>query len=112
MTRVLDVRECVVQQAIRSGNYPVVIKDHVLILNWNRQTPPLLRQLALAFRESDEAEKHNSKLGLNARTRSPPSPLFTLIHVDLGQQGLNHDGPLHYIVTCCCIESPGQQEGQ
>lgn len=38
-------------QAIRSGNYPVVIKDHVLLLNWNRQVQPLLRQLALNSRE-------------------------------------------------------------
>ena len=45
-------------QAIRSGNYPVVIEDHVLILNWNRQTPSLLRQLALA---SKEAEARSSK---------------------------------------------------
>ena len=38
-------------QAIRSGNYPVVIENHILLLNWNRQTAPLLRQLALANKQ-------------------------------------------------------------
>ena len=38
-------------QAIRSGNYPVLASGHILVLNWNRQTIPLLRQLALVQRE-------------------------------------------------------------
>lgn len=53
-------------QAIRSGNYPVMDKDHILVLNWNRQTIPLLRQLALTRSEQQGvaakhsvAKKHN-----------------------------------------------------
>ncbi|KAK9797001.1 hypothetical protein WJX73_002827 [Symbiochloris irregularis] len=38
-------------KAIRSGNYPVLTEGHILLLNWNRQTVPLLRQLALARQE-------------------------------------------------------------
>lgn len=34
-------------QAIRKGNYPVVVNNHTLILNWNSQTVPLLRQIAI-----------------------------------------------------------------
>ena len=48
-------------QAIRSGNYPVVIEDHVLILNWNRQTPSLLRQLALASKEAELSSKKHKR---------------------------------------------------
>lgn len=45
-------------QAIRSGNYPVMDKEHILVLNWNRQTIPLLRQLALATnQETGKAQK-------------------------------------------------------
>ncbi|KAK9797373.1 hypothetical protein WJX73_006662 [Symbiochloris irregularis] len=32
---------------IRSGNYPVVAQNHTLVLNWNSQTVPLLRQIAI-----------------------------------------------------------------
>lgn len=47
-------------QAIRSGNYPVMDKDHILVLNWNRQTIPLLRQLALATtQQAGEAQKES-----------------------------------------------------
>ena len=31
-------------------------KGHILLLNWNRQTPPLLRQLALAQKEQFTAK--------------------------------------------------------
>lgn len=34
-------------QNIRSGNYPVITANHTLILNWNSQTVPLLRQIAI-----------------------------------------------------------------
>lgn len=34
-------------QNIRSGNYPVVASNHTLVLNWNSQTVPLLRQIAI-----------------------------------------------------------------
>lgn len=34
-------------QNIRSGNYPVVASNHTLVLNWNKQTVPLLRQIAI-----------------------------------------------------------------
>lgn len=47
-------------QAIRSGNYPVMDKDHILVLNWNRQTIPLLRQLALTRSEQQGAAKKDS----------------------------------------------------
>ena len=50
-------------QAIRSGNYPVIIKNHVLILNWNRQTPPLLRQLALASHENAASIERKDRRG-------------------------------------------------
>lgn len=47
-------------QSIRSGNYPVMDKDHILVLNWNRQTIPLLRQLALIRTEKQgSAQKHS-----------------------------------------------------
>ncbi len=48
-------------QSIRSGNYPVMDKDHILVLNWNRQTIPLLRQLALTRTEQQgTAQKHSA----------------------------------------------------
>ena len=47
-------------QAIRSGNYPVMDKDHILVLNWNRQTIPLLRQLALTRSEQQGAAARDS----------------------------------------------------
>jgi len=35
-------------------------KDHILVLNWNRQTIPLLRQLALTRTEQQgTAQKHS-----------------------------------------------------
>ncbi len=35
-------------------------KDHILVLNWNRQTIPLLRQLALTRTEQQgSAQKHS-----------------------------------------------------
>ena len=34
-------------QNVRSGNYSVVAANHTLILNWNDQTVPLLRQIAI-----------------------------------------------------------------
>ena len=37
--------------SIREGNYAVLTQGHILLLNWNRQTAPLLRQLALAQKE-------------------------------------------------------------
>lgn len=47
-------------KSIRSGNYPVMDKDHILVLNWNRQTIPLLRQLALTRSEDQgAAQKHS-----------------------------------------------------
>ncbi|DBB14997.1 hypothetical protein WJX82_007629 [Trebouxia sp. C0006] len=47
-------------KSIRSGNYPVMDKDHILVLNWNRQTIPLLRQLALTRTEQQgTAQKHS-----------------------------------------------------
>lgn len=47
-------------QAIRSGNYPVMDKDHILVLNWNRQTIPLLRQLAISRSEQQGAAAKDS----------------------------------------------------
>ena len=38
-------------QAVRKGNYPVVATNHTLILNWNSQTVPLLRQIAINKKE-------------------------------------------------------------
>ncbi len=38
-------------QAIRKGNYPVVATNHTLVLNWNSQTVPLLRQIAINKKE-------------------------------------------------------------
>ena len=37
--------------SIREGNYAVLTEGHILLLNWNRQTAPLLRQLALAQKQ-------------------------------------------------------------
>ena len=36
---------------MRKGNYPVVATNHTLILNWNSQTVPLLRQIAINKKE-------------------------------------------------------------
>ena len=47
-------------QAIRSGNYPVLASGHILVLNWNRQTIPLLRQLALVQREQSGVLRRRS----------------------------------------------------
>lgn len=30
-----------------SGNHPVVAANHTVILNWNRETIPLLQQIAI-----------------------------------------------------------------
>ena len=38
-------------QNVRNGNYSVVAANHTLILNWNAQTVPLLRQIAINRRE-------------------------------------------------------------
>lgn len=35
-------------------------KDHILVLNWNRQTIPLLRQLALTRSEVQGAARKHS----------------------------------------------------
>ncbi len=42
-------------QAIRKGNYPVVATNHTLIFNWNSQTVPLLRQIAINKKEQPGA---------------------------------------------------------
>lgn len=42
---------CRCLQAVRKGNYPVVATNHTLILNWNSQTVPLLRQIAINKKE-------------------------------------------------------------
>lgn len=34
-------------QNVRNGNYSVVAANHTLILNWNDQTVPLMRQIAI-----------------------------------------------------------------
>lgn len=47
-------------KAIRSGNYPVLASGHILVLNWNRQTIPLLRQLALVQREQSGVMQRRS----------------------------------------------------
>jgi hypothetical protein len=38
-------------QNVRNGNYSVVAANHTLVLNWNAQTVPLLRQIAIHRRE-------------------------------------------------------------
>lgn len=40
-------------QEVLSGNHPVVATNHTLILNWNSETVPLLRQIAIARLERD-----------------------------------------------------------
>ncbi|KAF6253223.1 hypothetical protein COO60DRAFT_1548067 [Scenedesmus sp. NREL 46B-D3] len=37
---------------VRCGNYPVVERNHTVLLNWNHQTLPVLKQMALAHAES------------------------------------------------------------
>ncbi|WIA39518.1 hypothetical protein OEZ86_005609 [Tetradesmus obliquus] len=37
---------------VRCGNYPVVERSHTVLLNWNHQTLPVLKQMALAHAES------------------------------------------------------------
>ena len=36
---------------VREGNYPVQTSGHTLILNWNSQLVPLLRQMRVAREE-------------------------------------------------------------
>lgn len=38
---------------VRDGNIPVEADNHTLILNWNDDTLPLLRQIAVSRRERD-----------------------------------------------------------
>ena len=40
-------------QGVRDGNIPVEADNHTLILNWNDDTLPLLRQIAVSRRERD-----------------------------------------------------------
>mmetsp|Transcript_19941 Transcript_19941/g.60258 ORF Transcript_19941/g.60258 Transcript_19941/m.60258 type:complete len:961 (+) Transcript_19941:333-3215(+) len=40
-------------QGLLSGNHPVVAVNHTVILNWNREMVPLLRQIAICQRERD-----------------------------------------------------------
>lgn len=42
-------------QALMSGNHPVVASNHTVILNWNRETIPLLRQIAICQLERGSA---------------------------------------------------------
>ncbi|GAX83351.1 hypothetical protein CEUSTIGMA_g10776.t1 [Chlamydomonas eustigma] len=42
-------------RSIREGNYPVRLVGHTLILNWSADAVPLLRQLALGKKYSEEA---------------------------------------------------------
>lgn len=37
---------CPQLSAVRRGNIPLAISDHALVLNWNRDAPRLLRQMA------------------------------------------------------------------
>ena len=41
-------------QNIRKGNYPVVATNHTLVMGWNSQTVPLLRQIAINNAEADD----------------------------------------------------------
>ena len=41
------LKPCMRVQNVRSGNYSVMAANHTLILNWNDQTVPLLRQIAI-----------------------------------------------------------------
>ena len=41
------LKTCMRVQNVRSGNYSVMAANHTLILNWNDQTVPLLRQIAI-----------------------------------------------------------------
>lgn len=40
-------------QGVRKGNIPVEADNHTLILNWNNDTLPLLRQMAVSRQERD-----------------------------------------------------------
>lgn len=40
-------------EAVMSGNNPVVAVNHTVILNWNRETIPLLRQISISRMERD-----------------------------------------------------------
>lgn len=53
----------------------MVIKDHLLLLNWNRQTQPLLRQLALSSRE-EAASRGPASTKAKRSAPSTPGVLF------------------------------------
>ncbi|KAK9814063.1 hypothetical protein WJX72_000188 [[Myrmecia] bisecta] len=56
-------------KAIRSGNYPVITDDHIVVLNWNRQTVPLLRQLAVAQSDKGSRAKHRQMVIMAERDK-------------------------------------------
>ena len=60
-------------QNIRSGNYPVITTNHTLVLNWNSQTVPLLRQIAI-----NKVERNNSTYD---GCEGGPAPLHVCIHL-------------------------------
>ena len=51
MVRAEDITNYVA--GVRDGNIPVEADNHTLILNWNDDTLPLLRQIAVSRRERD-----------------------------------------------------------
>jgi hypothetical protein len=53
-------------QALMSGNHPVVASNHTVILNWNRETIPLLQQIAIC-----QLERGSSAFQGCAMMRSP-----------------------------------------
>lgn len=47
-------------EEVRTGNYAVVEKGHSVILGWNDQALPLLRQLAIVARDAEKSSKEYS----------------------------------------------------
>ena len=72
----MGLTQCSALQNIRSGNYPVVASNHTLVLNWNKQTVPLLRQIAINKMERSPGIYQgyacmSALLRMQARVRAP-----------------------------------------
>lgn len=47
----------------RCGRNPVKASDHILILNWNENTPALLQNIAIATASAAAVAQHGTRLG-------------------------------------------------
>ena len=87
---------CVLLQGLLGGNHPVVAINHTVILNWNRETIPLLRQIAICQKERDSGVFQ----GCDAR-RYWISNLVNRMIAGSTRRWLVVGTPLRTIFSCC-----------